>query len=300
MCLATSAYRLPPVVVDLALDPEGRGTYEAVSRRPGLARADAPQETHITRLNAAFGGLLHYTYCTPDFVMGSWLMEKRPRADWSAISAQNRWQGVIFGGSDPDARVYPQCEGLRNGKTYNQYWSAQRRGTMIVAKLPDRTHSHQCGDLRLFVSPGLDHEEAGGWLFVEAERAWLAARFVTAAENLSWDGESWWRCRDRQAPLILEVVRKRDIPDLAAFQRDIQSRHCDLAEGRLTYAGRGGRFVFDVVGDSLPTIDGTPLNLRPDDTFRSPYVQETWDSGTVVIRKGKREWSCVVGPEPAR
>jgi hypothetical protein len=205
-------------------------------------------------------------------------MEKRPRTDWAAISAQNRWQGVILGGSDPDARVYPQCEGLRNGKTYNQYWSAQRQGTMIVARLPDPTHSHQCGDLRLFVTPKLARQEVGGWLFVEGEKAWVAARFVTAPANLSWNDTSWWRCRDRQAPLILEASRKQDFPNLAAFQQHIQSRRCELADGRLIYAGRGGLFTFDTVGNALPTIDGTALDLRPDQTFRSPFVQEAWDS----------------------
>jgi len=295
MCLATSAYRLPPVVVDLALDPEARGDYESVSRRPGLARPGVPLEKHINRLNAPFGGLLHYTYCTPDFIIGSWLLEKRPRSDWTPVSAQNRWQGVILAGQDRDARVYPQCEGLRNGKTYNQYWSAQRQGTMVVGKLPDRTHSHQCGDLRLFVSPKLPHTQVGGWVFIEAERAWLAARFVAAPEQVAWDDQSWWRCRDPQAPLILEVARKRAFADAKAFQADILARRCELADGKLNYSGRGGVIAFDTVGDALPTIDGTPLDLRPSHTFRSPFMQEVWDSGKVTIRKGNRKWSCDVG-----
>ena len=36
MCAVTSAYRPPALVADLALDVAGRGTYEYVSRRPGL------------------------------------------------------------------------------------------------------------------------------------------------------------------------------------------------------------------------------------------------------------------------
>jgi hypothetical protein len=223
-------------------------------------------------------------------------MAKLPRSAWSAISIQNRWQGVILGGSDPDARVYPQCEGLRNGKTYNQYWSVQSLGTMIVGKLPDGTHSHQCGDLRLFVSPKLTRHEAGGWTFIEAETAWLAARFVTDPANVSWDDASWWRCRDEKAPLVLEAVRKGDFPDLASFQNDILARSCELADGVLTYAGRGGRLSFDTIGDTLPAVDGKPINLKPADTFRSPFLRETWNSGRVVIRKGDREWSCDVGP----
>ena len=37
--LTTSQYRLPSLVADLALDPEGRGEYVYVSRRPGRMTA---------------------------------------------------------------------------------------------------------------------------------------------------------------------------------------------------------------------------------------------------------------------
>lgn len=297
LCLMTSTYRLPPVVVDLALDAAGRGEYEAVSRRPGLARAAGKDESGINWLDATDGGLVHYTYCTPDFVAGSWLLAKRPRSDWAPVSAQNRWQGVVFGGDDPDARVYPQCEGLRNGKTYNQYWSAQRRGAMIVARLPDGTYSHQCGDLRLFVAPKLSHTETGGWLFVEAQQAWLAARFVTDPAHVSWDDATWWGCRDQQAPLVLEVVRKTAFSTAEAFQQAILARRCELADGTLTYESLAdGTFVFPLAGDGLPAIAGEPLDLAPAATFRSPFVNEAWNSGKVIIRKDGREWSCDVGP----
>ena len=295
MCLATSSYRLPPVVVDLALDTAGRGDYEAVSRRPGLARPGTAATPHLSQLDVRSGGLVRYSFCTPDFIMGSWLLAKRPRADWTAISAQNRWQGVILAGDDPDARIYPQCEGLRNGKTYNQYWSAQRRGTMVVAKLPDRTHSHQCGDLRLYVAPKLARAAVGPWVFVEAERVWLAARFVADPERIAWDDGSWWRCRDASAPLIVEAARRQDFPDAGAFRADILARRCEIAEGKLAYEGRGGRIAFDLVGEQLPAIDGQALDLAPPFTFRSPFFEEAWNSGKVVIRKGDRQWSCDVG-----
>lgn len=60
------------------------------------------------------------------------------------MSMQNRWQGVIFAG-DPNARTFPQCVGLRNGKTYNPQWSVQNKGTLIVQKLPGRIYSKQAG-----------------------------------------------------------------------------------------------------------------------------------------------------------
>jgi hypothetical protein len=103
----TSSWRMPDVVMDLALDPNGRGDYEVQERRPGLQQPGVyPQlEYH---LRADCGGLLRYGYCTPDFIMGSLLCEARPSQDWTAISAQNRWQGAIFRGAT-DARIYPRA-----------------------------------------------------------------------------------------------------------------------------------------------------------------------------------------------
>jgi hypothetical protein len=40
------------------------------------------------------GGILRYSYCTPDYVMGSWMLDTR--TSYAAINTQNRWQGVIF------------------------------------------------------------------------------------------------------------------------------------------------------------------------------------------------------------
>jgi len=47
---------------------------------------------------------------------------------------QNRWQGLIFA-AHPDARIFPQVRALSRNRTYNAFWSAQRRGTLITQKL---------------------------------------------------------------------------------------------------------------------------------------------------------------------
>lgn len=85
MCMATSGYRLPLVVMDVALDVEGRGTYEYWSRRPGLlhqnARAKRARPDGMNVLDPQCGGLARYTYATPEFIMGSWILAKRPHGD---------------------------------------------------------------------------------------------------------------------------------------------------------------------------------------------------------------------------
>lgn len=296
MCLATSDYRLPPVVVDLALDVEGRGTYEILSRRPGLM-ADRDPATYPRRrlpgdsyqLDPDYGGLLRVTYCTPDFIMGSWTMEKRSRHDWSAISSQNRWQGVIFAGSDRNARIFPQCEGLGNGKTYNQYWGVQSGSTMILSRL-EPPLSHQAGDLRVFFSDALERSQDGLWVFARAESAYAAVRLPDTAEHVTWDDENWLRLPNSNAPLVIHCARSEDYADMESFAAACRAAHYELTPEVLTFQAPGGPAMrFFHASDRLPEVDGEPANLEPPFTYASPFVRGEWPAGVVTIRKGSRE-----------
>lgn len=295
MCMATSGHRLPLVVMDIALDVEGRGTYVYRSRRPGLRAAESvvssstsDPESARNALDPAFGGIVRYTYCTPDFLLGSNLVPKLPNDAWSAISSQNRWQGVIFAG-DPDARIFPQCVGLRNGKTYNQHWSVQSKGTAIVQKLPDDTYSKQTGDMRVWFASSLKRSEAEGWVFAEAKGAFAAVR--PAMGGYTWDDANWLRCRDAASPVIFEVARKKDCPSLEAFQAALLPNRPEIRDDVLLYQGRAGAglFRFPLKSDRLPEVDGKPIELRPEKTFDSPFLNEEWASGLVTISKGPRQ-----------
>ena len=142
----TSAYRLPLVVMDIALDREGRGVYEVKERRMGLAQAGY-YTPPAYRLRTDFGGILRYSYCTPDFIMGTLMHQARPLEDWVMISSQNRWHGVIFHGH-PNARIYPQCRAAADRRTLNQQWSVQRQGTLIAQKLDAQRFGRRAQEMR--------------------------------------------------------------------------------------------------------------------------------------------------------
>ena len=140
LTVLTSAYRLPQVVCELALDAEGRGTYEIRQRPLGLAR-DGYFRNPDYRLKTDWGGLFRYSYCTPGFILGSLMCDARTFEAWTLISSQNRWQGAIFRGH-LDARIVLQCRSadytnpeIQVKRAYNQHWSAQRKGTLITKKL---------------------------------------------------------------------------------------------------------------------------------------------------------------------
>lgn len=292
MCMATSAYRPPPVVYDLALDTQGRGTYVSRSRRPGLNLL--PQPTKLPKgtyaLDPDHGGILRYTYCTPDFVMGCLMTGRHPRTSWSAISSQNRWCGVIFAGH-PDARLFPQCEGLRNGKTYNQYWCVQDKGVLIVQKLPPRTHSHQAGPMRVWVHESLHREIHGPWVIVEAKGAFAAIR--PAVGTLTWqpeEGGGWLVCSDDLAPVVIDVVRKTQSPDVQTVRQALDKAEFEGGGERLSYRGMGSTtlLLLDAAAE-LPEVDGRPVDVEPAFTFDSPFIKQAWNSDHIIIRKAERE-----------
>jgi len=296
MCLVTSPYRLPLVVMDIALDRHGRGVYEYLSRRPGLKALPPPPglPADTYGLDPNHGGILRYTYTTPEFVMGSLMCEKRSSEDWTAISSQNRWQGVIFA-RHPDARILPQCEGipLNYGKTYNQYWSVQNRGTLITQKIDDSLSRHT-GAMRVYFSgpdTGMTLVEEEGWIFVEVGNAFAAVK--PAWGGYTWADPQWMRLNDEYAPVIIDVAESVDHQySFASFIRAVKALPLTVSarDGILQYTGLGdaGTFTFHIQGGQLPNVDGVPIDLQPSFTFQSPFMNESFASGMVSIVKDRR------------
>jgi len=272
----TSEYRLPLVVMDIALDKYGKGVYLYKSRRPGLNLLPKPPEAGSDyALNPDYGGIYRYTYSTPDFVMGTSMLAKR-------------------------ARIYPQCVGLGNGKTYNQQWSIQNKGTLIAQKL---TTSKQAGDMRVWFSgpsTGMTLTEEGGWVFAQTYSAYAAVR--PAWGGYSWDDQNWLRCSDEWAPVIIEVARVSDYGDLFAwFKSAVLNQTIDVNAGVLTYTGLGGSgtFTFYTESSQTPELNGVPIDFEPDYTFDSPFMHEDWASGVVTISKDQRELVLDFNPPPS-
>jgi len=307
LSFVTSSWRMPDVVRALALDPAGRGTYEVLERRPGLMRPGRQKEESLCPLNPDFGGIVRYGWCTPDFIMGSLLLEARPNTDWATISSQGRWHGVIFRGAT-DARIYPFCETKKS--TYNQHWAVQRKGTLISQKLKD---SKGAAGLRVWFSKdGLSVPlKEGDWYFTEADGAWAAVRVVSGESLLLKDslpparkktnededgdedgpskGGIILKCEDDFSPVIIEVARKADFPSRADFQKAVLALPLTLENGVLSHTGLGGdRFIFFTDQSRPPEVNGQPVNYAPARVYDSPFVQSDWNSGRVSLRKGTR------------
>ena len=293
LSVITSDYRVPLVVIDLALDPVGRGDYEIVQRRMGLAEPGFYQPPDY-RLRQDFGGILKYSYCTPDFVMGALMCEARPLSDWTMISSQNRWHGVLFRGAS-NARLYVQCRDEAPSKTYNQQWSVQSKGALVAQRLAAEGQSQTPDALRVWFSrAGLhDRVERDGWVFTQAPGAYVAVRAVEGTTH--WrpsaagaPGE-WLCCDDSSTPVIVEVATKREHRDYGAFQEAVIASRPEHTGGVLTYeALSGDRLVFDTDYRSPPLINGETVDYAPAHVFDSPFVKSLWNSGVVEIQKSDR------------
>jgi len=290
MCMLTSNYRLPLVILDIGLDREGRGVYECKSRRVGkhlsydLSMSLTTKKTPFYTHDPDNGGIFRYTYCTPDFIMGTSMTENLHHTAWTNISMQNRWHGVIFNG-DIESRIFPQCVG--NKATYNQQWSVQSKGTLIAQKL---TGSGYTLDMQVWFSSDLKLEEAEGWILAQASGAFAAVRVVRG--GYTRDDENWLRCEDEYSPIIIEAARKIDYDNLYEnFKSAVLAQKVSLKDGALKYQGLGGSGDFTFYPDSkrLPELDGKPVNLAPDYTFDSPFMREDWASGIVHITKSNRQ-----------
>jgi hypothetical protein len=301
MDAALSDYRPPAVVADIALNVKGRGRYEVRQRPQGLGVTGRPMKTAVTKVPTKMrtdgGGILRYSYCDPAFIMGTPMTEARPLSDWAAISAQNRWQGVIFAGKD-DARIVPIVRPKDNRVALNAQWSVQSKGSLITQKL-----KHHKGGAEMIVwmsKEGLSTPvEEDGVVFLEAEDAYAAIRVAKGGfewmkdkfeTDRSIPENSTMVLKDEYAPVILEVMAKSDVKNYDAFKAKVKAREISMEGPVLRYKTiYGDQLTFDTSTKQVPSVNSKPVNYAPKKVFESPFLNADWNSGVVTISKGKRK-----------
>tara|TARA_B110000037_G_scaffold71041_1_gene85703 strand:+ start:8431 stop:11481 length:3051 start_codon:yes stop_codon:yes gene_type:complete len=313
--LATTQYRLPDVIVDIANDAGGRGEYNYVARRVARQRRMAAKDVPVTRppwyaLDPEDPGMVSYDHCTPDYVMGSLMIDPTlPRVSsrdylegkdlaegYPNLTAQNRYHGITFA-SDVNARVIPQCEGLANGKTYGEQQAVQRDNVLLAQR---HNKAKQTGDMRiLFGLKGMKARlvERDGWLILKEDKAWLGIKgFSRTKSNQScgykWDNEVFLRMADGKAPVALIAGRSADFADIEAFASYLGTFSGTPKDGWFKLSGGKDEKLtlsLHLASEALPRVNGTAIDLRPGMLFDSPFMSSEHGSGVVTIRKGGRE-----------
>jgi hypothetical protein len=302
-----SDYEPPAVVAEIARSARSVGPYEIIQRAQGLGEqgvesAVMADNTKPNKFRADGGGIIRYSYCDPAFTIGTLMTEARPNKDWVAISAQSRWQGLVFG-DDPAARIVPivRPEGKARD-VLNGHWSVQSKGSLITQKLKGNKSG---GPMIVWMSlEGLGkpvREE--DVVFVETNSAYAAIRVVgnkfkltkMEVSNPSMEGPTRVAPpgrvilpEDDFAPVILEVMARKDVGDFDAFKVKVKANQPEMKGSLLVYKTiYGDNLTFDTGQKKIPTINGKPVDYTPSKVLESPFLNADYDHGTVTIQKGE-------------
>ena len=249
--------------------------------------------------------LVNYAWRTPHLILGSTLQDPAlANADgtqgYLGISKQNRWCGVVFQNEDFSA-IYPQLEKLPGGRPQHPFWSVQYQNVMLVQRItPDKKlGSYNTGSMGVrFEGKAMNRVEHDGWIFVEKDQGYVAVRFLDG-------GYEWNETND--------VARPRD------FDRNKSSTRIIFITGDMETNGDFNKFQASVVATSvearpdivkvrggvagskidfypfnpqkpakfqLPKINGEVLDLRPKQSFKSPYLNGNFGDGRISITVG--------------
>lgn len=300
MMLMSTNYRVPDVIMDIALDVEGRGSYEYISRKPGLSvegKEASYSQSNRYWVDYENSQILRYSYVTPDFIMGTHMFPNLSNARWTNISSQNRFHAALLRTDSDFVQIVPQCRPIGgNNRGLNEQWSIQKLGTLITQKL--RT-GENVAEMRVYIPSGeeVTVEETDEWIFVETGLAYAGVRVATG--GYQWQDGNWIELNEQYSPVIVEVARSLDYADFEAFKAAALATPfqviSDNADRRLEYTGLGGSggFVFHMDTDDMPTLNGAPYDLTPDFTYQSPFVNAEWPGSTVHIEKDGRSLTLV-------
>jgi hypothetical protein len=308
-CTATSSYAPPDLIVRLVHERASLGAYEITSRQPGLADPAAPASANyvddpkyplfvkqgLYTLDPACRSMLRRTYATESFVIGSTMIPALTLDKWTAISSQNRLDGILFAGPGTP-RIFVQPKKPAAGSAYNAQWAVQHKGVLLVQKLP---FAKGVSDQRVWISNRLATEEKAGWVFAKAAEAYVAIK--VAHGEISWeeDSPSTWRNprafvdlgrwlvpKDSSAPILFEVAPKSGYPEFAAFQEEILRNPFRETAGALEYQSAQYRTTLTLFEDGrhLPLIDGETVRYEPSSCFSGEVLQGEFGSSTVTLK----------------
>jgi hypothetical protein len=277
-----------PVIIDIALDTEGRGAYEVSARAPGIV-SELTGRGHGRKgtINPGVPAVLLKTYVTPDFVMGSAAVTKLPDIDWTPASTQNHCADVVLAG-DPQARIVAYAQPIVSTKSYNALWGMQSKATQILQEAPS-SYSKNAGGMGVWFGSPLQKVERDGWVFVTGS-AYVAVRPVSGGYRWDTDEPRWLVLNDRSSPIVIQAARKSDYADFAAFQSAILGAALTQSGGKVSFHGLNGAGIltWDESTRSLGDIDGVPVDIGASPQFRSPFMSQAAGSGQIRISKGNR------------
>jgi hypothetical protein len=293
--MAVSSYRPPALVAALARASGARGVYDVVTRAPGLPRS--PMEPGpVYHMDEARNGVLRVTRVAPGFAMGLGMVPLLREEDWTAISSQTRWAGLVFSGGDPRARIVPSVLLPRGRKSYNALFGVQNGATQIVRGI-FKEGARNAPRMGVWIGKPLRRLEQGEWIFTE-HGSYAAVRPAFGGWQPDPAAPGWMVLNDPSSPVILQAATKEDYPDLSSFISAATAMKMERTETELSVEGLGdaGRLTLGLGESGTLMINGEPVNLDPTFVMRSPFINQAAGSGAVEMRYGGKALNLDFGP----
>jgi hypothetical protein len=194
---ATSTYRVPALVTDMAKEPN-KGVFAYTSRRPGLLQSVTNEYRREADGTVVANGAVYkiglesssslqrrYTFNTPDYVFGIHKSVPKPGPAAGYQNSGNRWMGITFATT---ANAVVAMFGTGGG-SYDRGWAEitgeARHNAMVIAKDPSAGAASL--GTRIFISQAvLDNTvtSEGGWHFVRSGNGYAAFRIANQGYKL--------------------------------------------------------------------------------------------------------------------
>jgi hypothetical protein len=297
-CVATTSYTPLPLISEIQRRRAELGDYVIRSRQPGLLDPAAPKRvnylddptyamyepTGVYVLDPACGSLSRETYATPGFVIGTSMVPAG--ANFSAISAQNRWEGAIFNGTH-GGRIFvqPQVD-LGTHKSYDAQWSVMDRGVLIVQRLNNMKDLTQ----DVFISNSLPTEEKNGWVFARSPQAFAAVHVVDGTYRWIPSAKAgagrYLQLERPLSPVIIEVVPSTAYASLGDFETAIRQNKLSVVSGRVDYASAFYKTKLTMFSDysQAPAINGETVRYDSPLSFDCPLLQARFGGDTAKLQ----------------
>jgi hypothetical protein len=309
--IETSRYQLPPEAILLR-----KRTFPAaqpfVIRNRVLGELETVHsENALGQRLAADSALVNYAYRTPHYLLGSTLENpaltmRDPQTGgltlkYAGISRQNRACGMLF--DEPASKeicaVYPEIEHGGGGRPQHSFWSVQHENVLILQRIApwgrSTLGSYNTDAVGVgFGGKALKTVENRGWIFASNGKAFVGVKFL--------DGEyAWDEKRTKATPARFNkatdksrvLLHAGDIASHGSFEKfkaDVLANRLIVTPDKVDYEFGPAKHLEVTLYDakaidrfSLPLINGKPVDLRPAQTYQSPYLNADFGSDKISL-----------------
>lgn len=301
----TNGYELPPVVWDMVIHKRELGSYEYFSRRPGEEENVYPRPLGEERTLCCDtqSRMLHYSYVTPDYILGTQM--DHPYMPHSHLSCAARWNGLT-GGESPDSFLFPAAFRQNEDGTYapigSMYRSVQDKNVLICAQhrgyfridpewYPQMEQTASAYGF-YFGKKFPEMLEKEDWIFVRDGGMYAALR--PAYGGYRKLGDTIILFQEPFAPAIVHAASAADFPNFGAFVEFILKNirlglNNIVVPGYFTirYQTPKTELYFNAANNEPPRINGNLVDYSYPYAFRSPYMEGKYGEGVITVRHGK-------------